>query len=357
MRFPVILLTTLASAATLCAQQPGPGGARGQRGEAADTAPGVAPAEKVSTTQHTITIDGKAIAYTSRARTMVLHDADGKPKATVFDISYTRDQEDPATRPVTFFFNGGPGSASIWLSMGIMSPKHPNMAPNGQEPPPPYDLVDNPNSPLDVTDLVQVDAMMTGYSRPGPGVKTTEYTGAVNDIKMFGEFIRDYLDKYNRWQSPKFLYGESYGTFRSAGLASELQQSEGIELNGIMLLGTVLDWQYIAPSPTNDIAYSAFLPTYTATAWYHKKLPADLQRLTLPQVVQQSRDYAFGDYLTTLAKGNSLTQAERTAAAQKLASLTGVSQQFILNTNLRIDPGTYRTELLRDERKTVGRYD
>ncbi len=358
MRVPVLLLTAL-SAATLNAQQPGPGGpgGRGQRGEAADTTPGVAPVEKVSATQHTITIDGKAIAYTSRAGTMVLHDADGKAKATVFYISYTRDQEDPTNRPITFFFNGGPGSASIWLSMGIMSPKHPNMAPNGQEPPPPYDLVDNPNSPLDVTDLVQVDAMMTGYSRPGPGVKATEYTGAVNDIKMFGEFIRDYLDKYNRWQSPKFLYGESYGTFRSAGLASELQQSEGIELNGIMLLGTVLDFQYLSQVAPNDVAYAAFLPTYTATAWYHKKLPSDLQQQSLAQVVQQARDYAFGDYLTTLAKGNTLTEAERTAAGQKLARFTGTSATFALNNNLRIDAGSFRTELLRDQREMVGRYD
>jgi carboxypeptidase C (cathepsin A) len=358
MRVPALLLTALTASTILKAQQPGPTpGGRGQRSEAADTAPGVAPVEKVSTTQHTITVDGRAIAYTSRAGTMVLHDADGKPKATVFYISYTRDQEDPANRPVTFFFNGGPGSASIWLSMGIMSPKHPNMAPNGQEPPPPYDLVDNPNSPLDVTDLVQVDAMMTGYSRPGPGVKATEYTGAVNDIKMFGEFIRDYLDKYNRWQSPKFLYGESYGTFRSAGLASELQQSEGIELNGIMLLGTVLDFQYLSQVGPNDVGYAAFLPTYTATAWYHKKLPSDLQQLPLAQVVQQARDYAFGEYLSTLAKGNTLTDADRTAAGQKLARFTGTSAGFALNNNLRIDAGSFRTELLRDQREMVGRYD
>jgi carboxypeptidase C (cathepsin A) len=288
---------------------------------------------------------------------MVLRDDDGKPKATVFYISYTRDQQDVATRPVTFFFNGGPGSASIWLDMGIMSPRHPDMAQGGHQPAPPYDLVDNPNSPLDVTDLVQVDAMMTGYSRPGPGAKASDYTGATNDIRMFAQFIRDYLDKYNRWASPKYLFGESYGTFRSAGLATQLQDDEGIELNGIMLLGTVLDFQYISQSPTNDIGYATFLPTYTATAWYHKKLSPELQRLPLEQVVQQSREYAFGDYLTQLAKGNTLTPAERTATAEKLAALTGVSEQYVLNTNLRIDAGTYRTELLRDERKTVGRYD
>jgi Carboxypeptidase C (cathepsin A) len=288
---------------------------------------------------------------------MIVRDDEGKATGSVFYVSYTKDGENPGTRPVTFFFNGGPGSASIWLSMGIMSPRHPEMAANGMQPAPPYNLVDNQNSPLDVTDLVQVDAMMTGYSRPAPGVKVTDFTGATNDIAMFGQVIRNYLDKYNRWASPKYLYGESYGTFRSAGLASELQSNEGIELNGIMLLGTVLDFGNIQPSPSNDMGYVGFLPTYTATAWYHKKLPADLQSLSLEEVVQRSRDYAFGDYLSALAKGYALSDTEKNAVAQQLSRLTGVSPQFILNTNLRIDAGTFRTELLRDRRQIVGRYD
>jgi carboxypeptidase C (cathepsin A) len=174
---------------------------------------------------------------------------------------------------------------------------------------------------------------------------------------MFGQFIRNYLDKYDRWASPKYLFGESYGTFRSAGLASYLQNSEGIELNGIMLLGTVLDFQNISPSATNDIAWAAFLPTYTATAWYHKKLPAALQNQKLEQVVQQAREYAFGDYLVALAKGNTLTDAERTTVAQKVAQLTGLTPEFVASTNLRVDAGTFRTQLLRDQRLMVGRYD
>jgi carboxypeptidase C (cathepsin A) len=335
-----------------------PGAAREAAADsaAADTA-GVPVSERISVTHHTTTIGGHPIAYTARTGTMVLKDENGKPKAQVFYISYTKDGEDLTKRPVTFFFNGGPGSASIWLDMGIMAPMHPDMGPNGAQPAPPYNLVPNPNSPLDVTDLVQVDAMMTGYTRPAKGVKATDFTGAENDVKMFGEFIRDYLDRYDRWQSPKYLFGESYGTFRSAGLASELQDDEGIQLNGIMLLGTVLNFQYIQPSPANDIAYSSILPTYAATAWYHKKLPADLQRLTLQQVVQQARDYAFGDYLIALARGNRLTAAERASEAQKIARLTGVSPTFVQSTNLRIDPGTYRTELLRDQRLILGRYD
>jgi carboxypeptidase C (cathepsin A) len=350
----IAVLATLTLAGSAVAQQrpvrPGGGG------EAADSG-GVAAIERISETHHTATIGGKQIAYTAHTGTLVLRDDDGKPKASVFFIAYTKDGEDPLKRPVTFFFNGGPGSASIWLDMGIMSPRTPQMGPDGAQPAPPYDLVENPHSPLDATDLVQVDAMMTGYSRPAKGVKVTDFTGDRNDIRMFGEFIRNYLDKYKRWQSPKYLFGESYGTYRSAGLATELQDNEGIELNGIMLLGTVLDFQYLSPSPSNDIGYAAFLPTYTATAWYHKRLPAAMQRLTLEQVVQQARDYAFGDYLVQLARGNKLDQAGRDKVAERLAQLTGVSVDFAKNTNLRIEPGMYRTELLRDSRQMVGRYD
>lgn len=358
-QLPCAVVASLLFGATALAQRPtAPGGRGGAEPARGDTsAEGVPAVEKVATAHHSVVVNGKTIPYTTNTGTMVIRDDNGKPKATVFYISYTRDQEEGSTRPVTFFFNGGPGSASIWLDMGLMSPRHPEMGPNGAQPAPPYTLVDNPYTPLGTTDLVQIDAMMTGYSRPGIGAKVSDFTGATNDIKLFGEFIRDYLDKYNRWASPKYLFGESYGTFRSAGLSAELQSDEGIELNGIMLLGTVLDFATIQPSPTNDLAYVCYLPTYAATAWYHKKLPADLQRQTVEQVVQQARTFAFGDYLTALAKGNTLSPAERTSVAQQVARLTGVSAQYIQNTNLRIDPGVFRTELLRGERETVGRYD
>jgi carboxypeptidase C (cathepsin A) len=358
----VAVAALFAVSGSALAQRPTAPGGRGAAAAASATAPradttGIAAVERVSVTHHTANIAGKSFPYTATTGTMVIRDDEGKAKATVFYIAYTRDQEEPSTRPVTFFYNGGPGSASIWLDMGLMAPRHPDMGPNGAQPAPPYNLVDNPYSPLDVTDLVQIDAMNTGYSRPGPGVKLTDYTGASNDIAMFGQFIRSYLDKYNRWGSPKYLYGESYGTFRSAGLASYLQDAEGVELNGVMLLGTVLDFANIQPSATNDLGYICYVPTYTATAWYHKKLSPDLQKLTLAQVVQRSREFAFGEYMTALAKGNTLSASERQAAAQQLANITGVSPQYILNTNIRIDPGVYRTELLRGQRETVGRYD
>jgi len=364
--------TALLSTGPLVAQQPGGRGGRGGRGGAPDSTPnaaavrgrgsnaateGVPAVDKVTTTQHTANIGGKQFAYTARAGTMALHDAEGKPRASIFYISYTRDGENKATRPVTFFFNGGPGSASLWLHMGIMSPKRAEMGPNGTQPSPPYHLIDNSDSPLDVTDLVEIDAPMTGYSRNADGVNPSTLTGARNDITAFAEFIRDYLDMYDRWASPKYLFGESYGTFRSAGLASYLQDNEGIELNGIMLLGTVLDMQYLTQQNSNDIGWATFLPTYTATAWYHKKLPPNLQSEPLAKVVQQARDYAFGEYLTSLTAGNSLTPAQKDAEAQKVANFTGVSKQYALNANLRIEAGAYRTELLRDRRETVGRYD
>jgi len=346
------------SAGTLAAQRPGgPAAAPGGNAAGPRETEGVAAVDKVSTTQHTATIGGKQFAYTARAGTMALHDPQGKPRASIFYVSYTRDGMDPATRPVTFFFNGGPGSASVWLHMGIMSPKRAEMGPNGSQPAPPYHLIDNQDSPLDVTDLVEIDAPMTGYSRNAEGVSPSTLTGAENDIAAFGEFIRDYLDKYNRWGSPKYLFGESYGTFRSAGLASYLGDNEGIQLNGIMLLGTVLDEQYLTQQPSNDIGWATFLPTYTTTAWYHHKLPPALQKLTVQQVAQIARDYAFGDYLVALAKGNTLTPAEKDAAAQKVADLTGLSKQYVLNANLRIEAGAYRTELLRAEHETLGRYD
>jgi carboxypeptidase C (cathepsin A) len=356
--FWLVVASCLLAAPGAFAQAGQRGAAPGGRGAGATPTPdGVPAVEQVSTTHHTASIGGRQIAYTATAGTLVIHGPDGKARASMFYVAYTRDGADPATRPVTFFYNGGPGAASIWLHMGIMSPKRAEMAPDGMQPAPPYHLVDNPDSPLDVTDLVEIDAVMTGYSRPAEGVAASQFTGARQDIQTFGAFIREYLDKYQRWASPKYLFGESYGTFRSAGLASELQNNQGIELNGIILLGTVLDFQYISQTPTNDIGYATFLPTYTATAWYHKKLPADLQGMSLEKAVSESRSYAFGGYLTALAKGNALTSPERTAVAQKLARLTGISQEFLLNANLRLRAAAFRTELLRSERKTLGRYD
>jgi carboxypeptidase C (cathepsin A) len=313
--------------------------------------------EKISRTPHTMRLDGREIKYTATTGTLPIRLDGGQIVARMFFVAYTKDGEDVKTRPLSFLYNGGPGAATIWLHMGSFAPRHVEMAPEGFQPAPPYHLVDNENTLLDVTDMVFVDAIDTGYSRVMPGVNNQQFHGQTGDLRAFGEFTNEYLKTYSRWPSPKYLIGESYGTIRSAGLSQEIQERHGIELNGIVLVSSLLSYQTLSPSPQNDVAYAANIETFTADAWYHKKLPTDLQNLPLKQAVDQSRTFAWGDYMLALTKGNTLTDAERTAMAQKLARFTGLSTQFILNTNLRVTAERFRKELLRDKRLTIGRLD
>jgi carboxypeptidase C (cathepsin A) len=313
--------------------------------------------EKTSTTSHTIRLDGRDIKYTATVGTIPIRLDNGQIAARMFFVAYTKDGEDAKTRPISFLYNGGPGAATIWLHMGSFAPKHVKMANDGFQPAPPFHLEDNENSLIDVSDLVFVDAISTGYSRTAQGVSSQQFHGQTGDIRAFGEFINGWLSAYNRWASPKYLIGESYGTIRSAGLSAELQQRHGIDLNGIVLISSLLTYQTLSPAPDNDIAYAANIETFTADAWYHKKLAADLQNLPLKQAVDQSRTFAWGEYMAALTKGNTLTDAERTAMAQKLAHFTGLSPQFILNANLRVTAERYRKELLRDKRLVLGRLD
>jgi carboxypeptidase C (cathepsin A) len=312
--------------------------------------------EKISQTSHALRLDGRDIKYTATAGTLPIRLDNGQVAARMFFVAYTRDGEDARTRPVSFLYNGGPGAATIWLHMGSFAPKRVEMGPEGFQPAPPYRLVDNEHSLIDVTDLVFVDAIDTGFSRAVAGVDNRQFHGVRGDLRAFGEFINNYLKAYNRFPSPKYLIGESYGTIRSAGLAQELQNRHGIELNGIALVSALLSYQTISPSAQNDAAYASHIETYTATAWYHKRLPADLAG-DLKKAVDQSREFAFGEYLTALAKGNRATAAERKAVAAKLSKFTGLSQDFVERANLRIDPGRFRKELLRDRRLVVGRLD
>lgn len=312
--------------------------------------------EKISQTSHTIRLDGRDIKYTATAGTLPIRLDNGQVAARMFFVAYTKDGEDAKTRPVSFLYNGGPGAATIWLHMGSFAPRHVQMADEGFQPAPPYKLVDNENSLIDTTDLVFVDAIDTGFSRVVSGANNAQFHGVRGDLRAFGEFINNYLKTYSRWPSPKYLIGESYGTIRSAGLAQELQNRHGIELNGIVLVSSLLTYQTLSPSPQNDVAYAAHVETYTATAWYHKKLPAELAG-DLKKAVDESRTFAFGEYQTALAKGNRATAAERKATAQKLARLTGLSPEYVERANLRIDPGRFRKELLRDKRLVVGRLD
>jgi carboxypeptidase C (cathepsin A) len=313
--------------------------------------------EKIAQTSHTLRLDGRDIKYTATAGTLPIRLDTTQVAARMFFVAYTRDGEDARTRPVSFLYNGGPGAATIWLHMGSFAPKHVEMAAEGFQPAPPYRLVDNDNTLIDVSDLVFIDAVDTGFSRVMPGVNNQQFHGQSGDLRAFGEFINAYLTTYARWASPKYLIGESYGTIRSAGLSQEIQERHGIELNGIALISSLLTYQTLSPAPDNDVAYAANIETFTADAWYHKKLPSDLQNLTLKQAVDQSRTFAWGDYTLALTRGNTLTDAERTAMAQKLARVTGLSAQFILNANLRVSAERFRKELLRDRRLTIGRLD
>ena len=363
-RLLCISLLVLFAATPAFAQ--GRGGQPAQPQQPANEAAGAPPAreefagpaeEKISQTSHSIRLDGREIKYTATAGTLPIRGDDGKVQARMFFVAYTKDGEDVKTRPLSFLYNGGPGAATIWLHMGSFAPRHVQMAADGFQPAPPYHLEDNDNSLIDVSDLVFVDAISTGYSRTTQGNSAQQFHGQSGDLRAFGEFIHAYLTHFSRWPSPKYLIGESYGTIRSAGLSQEIQQRHGIELNGIALISSLLTYQTLSPAPDNDVAYAAPIETYTADAWYHKKLAPELQRLTLKEAVDQSRTFAWGEYLTALTNGNTLTDSDRAAMAQKLARFTGLSPQFILNANLRVTADRFRKELLRDKRLTLGRLD
>ncbi|MSP14150.1 MAG: peptidase S10 [Chloroflexi bacterium] len=323
------------------------------------------PTDKLVSTHHSITLGGEEIQYTVTTGTMILKEesekegeSEGeKAKASFFFIAYTRDGgADKTQRPVTFSFNGGPGSSSVWLHLGVLGPRRVQMDDIGNLPPPPYRLVDNTYSLLDVTDLVFIDPVSTGFSRPITGEKAKEFHGFKKDIESVGDFIRLYTTRYQRWTSPKFLIGESYGTTRAAGLSEYLQDRHGMYLNGIILVSSILDFLTARFDQGNDLPYILFLPTYTATAWYHGRLRADLQQ-DLRSTLNEVQRFALGEYAYALMKGASLSENERARIVEQLAQYTGLSAAYIERTNLRIEIFRFTKELLRDERRTVGRLD
>lgn len=315
------------------------------------------PEEKVVQTKHSIKIGGQEIKYTATAGTILLKTEDGTPKASVFYVAYMKDDvTDTTKRPITFTFNGGPGAASIWLHLGALGPRRVEMGDAGSLLPPPYKLVDNEYSLLDVTDLVFIDPVSTGFSRAVPGEAPKQFHGIQEDIESVGDFIRLYATRSKRWTSPKFLAGESYGTTRAAGLSGYLQQRYGMYMNGIILISSILNFQTAEFDTGNDLPYILYLPTYTAIAWYHKKLPADLQT-DLQHAIQESRTFAEHEYADALMSGDNLPAGRRSEMAQKLSRLTGLSAEYIERSNLRIEIQRFDKELLRDQRRTVGRLD
>jgi carboxypeptidase C (cathepsin A) len=315
------------------------------------------PEEKLSVTHHSAQIGGAEIRYTATAGTLLLKEEDGTPKASIFFTAYTRDGiTDLGHRPITFAFNGGPGSSSVWLHMGAFGPRRVLMDEEGMALPPPYRLVDNESSLLDLTDLVFIDPVTTGWSRTVPGVDDKKYHGVTGDVESVGEVIRLYTSRNGRWASPKFLAGESYGTTRAAALSKYLQGRDGLYLNGIVLLSSILNFETASFDVGNDLPYPLFLPTYTATAWYHKRLPADLQG-DLKTALAEAEKFAAGEYTLALMKGNRLSAEERHDVAAKLARLTGLSAQLLEEMNLRPEISAFDKELLRDRRQTAGRLD
>ena len=331
-----------------------------------EEAAGDKPEDRISVTRHKAKIGRREFAYTVTCGTMVLREetekegkSEGeKARARVFFVAYTLDGV-PADgkRPVTFSFNGGPGSSSVWLHLGVLGPRRVELDGEGAAPRPPGRMVPNEYSLLDVSDLVFVDPVGTGFSRMVEGEKVKEFHDYKRDLESVGEFIRAWVSRYGRWSSPKYLIGESYGTTRASGLALHLLERYGLYFNGLMLVSCALDFQAFRFDRSNDLPPVLFLPTYAATAWYHKRLPKDVQGKPLRKLLDEVEEFAATEYAAALFTGARLPAARRKAIVAKLARYTGLRPEYIEQTDLRIEIFRFCKELLRDEGKTVGRLD
>jgi carboxypeptidase C (cathepsin A) len=306
-------------------------------------------------THHQMTVDGKLLKYTAMTGRLPIKRGDGKILAEMFFVAYSLDGADAGKRPLTFAFNGGPGSATIWLHMGALGPKRVVMKPEGFLPPAPYRVEDNPHTLLDKSDLVFVDAMGTGFSRASNLEQSKKYWNVKGDVEAFSEFIRLYLTRYERWNSPLFLFGESYGTTRAAGIAGYLAD-RGISFNGITLLSIALSFQTLDDTKVNDLPYPLLIPSFTMIAGFHHKLPSDLSA-DMNKARHESEQWAATEYTQALDKGDALTSDERKKVAEQMARYTGLSAQVIDDANLRIDVPKFTHNLLLDQKLRVGRLD
>jgi carboxypeptidase C (cathepsin A) len=309
-------------------------------------------------TKNSVTVGGETLSYTATSGTLTLEREDGTERADIFFVAYTKDGvDDVTTRPITYCFNGGPGSSSVWLHLGAFGPRRVVLPSDASMPaPPPYPIEDNPHSLLDLTDMVFIDPVTTGFSRAAEGEDDSQFHGVSEDIASVADFIQLYTTRFERWNSPKFLSGESYGTTRAAGLAGHLQGRHGMFLNGIVLVSSILDFSTARFAAGNDLPYPLFLPTYTATAWYHGRLAPELQA-DLASTLREVEAFAMSEYTLALGKGAQLSDDERDRIAARLARYTGVSAEYVKQTNLRIVIHEYVKELTRDARETVGRLD
>lgn len=312
--------------------------------------------EEVSVTTHSVKINGKEISYNATAGNLLIKDNHGKTKASVAYVAYVKTGEETLGRPITFCFNGGPGSSAVWLHIGALGPRR--IVLNAEMCPiQPYQVVDNDFSILDATDLVFIDPVSTGYSRAAHGEDLKQFHGVKEDIKSVAEFIRLYTTRFNRWGSPKFLAGESYGTVRAAGLAEHLHEEHHLDLNGIILISSVLNFQTLTDANRgNDLPYILSLPSYTAAAWYHKKLPVELQE-NFAKTLAEVQDFAIKDYNLALMQGDTIDKEFRNSIISKLSRYTGLTPEYIDNSNLRVNTLRFIKELLRKEKRTIGRFD
>ncbi|MCA9294105.1 MAG: hypothetical protein KDA20_09855 [Phycisphaerales bacterium] len=320
-------------------------------------------------TYHTITVEGKTVHYQARAGAVSLVDDKYKETAKLFFISYRAmtgpkadDAEpefpDPSTRAITFSFNGGPGSSSVWLHLGLYGPKRVDYADDfGHPGPPPYHVVDNAHSLLDKSDFVFIDPVSTGYSRAQGDANPKDFHGLEEDAKSVAEFIRLFITRNERWASPKFITGESYGTTRAAALAPLLQDEHGIALNGVILVSAVLNFQTLRSSIGNDLPHLLYVPAFAATARFHKKLADQYTIMPMRQFMDDVERWVISEFTPAMMMGDALPNDRRHAIAQQLAAYTGLSTSYVENINLRLDVGPFNKELLRDQRLTVGRLD
>ena len=314
------------------------------------------PKEESSVTDHSIRLGGETIPYKATAGTILLKDDKSEPTAAIYYTAYVRsDVKEASQRPISFVYNGGPGSASVWLHMGAFGPRRVVTPDAESSAPAPYKVVENANCLLDHTDLVFIDPVGTGFSHAVGKAKDKDFWGVDEDVKSLAQFIRTYVSRNDRWNSPKFLIGESYGTFRSAALGNYLQQHVGMDFNGIVLISSVLDLGTLSFNPGEDITYVLYIPSYAATAWYHKVLkdrPADLSAF-----LAEARQFATTEYTDALMKGSKLSAADKAAMAKKLARFTGLSEEYLIKADLRVNLPQFMKELQRSKELTTGRLD
>ena len=314
------------------------------------------PQDNLVETKHTAFIQGKELTYTVTAGTMVV--STGGEQCEFFFRAYTLDGvEDAGERPITFAFNGGPGSCSYYLEIGCLGPKRVEISDDGRSLSLPAKLVDNENSLLDLTDLVFIDAIGTGYSRPSGESDLSAFIGYDNDIRSFGDFSRQYVSRYQRWGSKKYLAGESYGTPRAVGLCKYLSDTYSMSINGLMLFSTLNDFRTAVPDTGNELPYATYFPTFAADAWYHGMLGEQYQAMTLEEYLDKVREFVSTEYYPALFRGNRMTEEERDALAEKMSSYLGLSKDFLLEKNCRITLEDFCSHLLRDQNLMIGRND